>query len=80
MLPDSDVRPIGPHNLVARHQIALPLDQDAQHIELVETLRALLPDTGNKDACQGVEVTTNLADACDHGGAKARHSLLRSVH
>jgi quinol monooxygenase YgiN len=29
-------------------------------MELVETLRALLPDTRNKDGCQGVDVTTNL--------------------
>jgi quinol monooxygenase YgiN len=28
--------------------------------QLVETMRALLPDTRNKDGCQGVEVTTNL--------------------
>ena len=32
-------------------------------IQLVETFRALLPDTRNKDGCQGVEVTTNLDDA-----------------
>ena len=32
-------------------------------IQLVETLRALLPNTRNKDGCQGVEVTTNLDDA-----------------
>jgi quinol monooxygenase YgiN len=29
-------------------------------MQLVEALRALLPDTRNKDGCQGVEVTTNL--------------------
>jgi quinol monooxygenase YgiN len=28
--------------------------------QLVETFRALLHDTRNKDGCQGVEVTTNL--------------------
>jgi quinol monooxygenase YgiN len=32
-------------------------------MQLVENLRALLPDTRNKDGCQGVEVTTNLDDA-----------------
>ena len=32
-------------------------------IQLVETFRALLPDTRNKDGCQGVEVTTNLDNA-----------------
>ena len=31
--------------------------------QLVETIRALLPDTRNKDGCQSVEVTTNLDDA-----------------
>jgi quinol monooxygenase YgiN len=29
-------------------------------MQLAETFRALLPDTRNKDGCQGVEVTTNL--------------------
>ena len=29
-------------------------------LQLVETFRALLPDTRNKDGCQSVEVTTNL--------------------
>ncbi|HTV30570.1 MAG TPA: antibiotic biosynthesis monooxygenase family protein [Xanthobacteraceae bacterium] len=28
--------------------------------QLVETFRAILPETRNKDGCQGVEVTTNL--------------------
>lgn len=28
--------------------------------QLVETFRALLPDTRNKDGCRSVEVTTNL--------------------
>jgi quinol monooxygenase YgiN len=28
--------------------------------QLVETLHGILPDTRNKDGCQGVEVTTNL--------------------
>jgi quinol monooxygenase YgiN len=32
-------------------------------MQLVETFRALLPDTRNKDGCQGVEVTTNLDNA-----------------
>ena len=32
-------------------------------MQLVENLRALLPDTRNKDGCEGVEVTTNLDDA-----------------
>jgi quinol monooxygenase YgiN len=32
-------------------------------MQLVETFRALLPDTRNKDGCQGVEVTINLDDA-----------------
>ena len=32
-------------------------------MQLVEGLRALLPDTRNKDGCEGVEVTTNLDDA-----------------
>ena len=32
-------------------------------MQLVENLRALLPDTRNKDGCQSVEVTTNLDDA-----------------
>jgi quinol monooxygenase YgiN len=32
-------------------------------MQLVETFRALLPDTRNKDGCQGVEVTTNLNNA-----------------
>jgi quinol monooxygenase YgiN len=27
-------------------------------MQLLETFRALLPDTRNKDGCQGVEVTT----------------------
>ena len=31
--------------------------------QLVETFRTLLPDTRNKDGCQGVEVTINLDDA-----------------
>ena len=31
--------------------------------QLVENIRALLPDTRNKDGCQSVEVTTNLDDA-----------------
>ena len=31
--------------------------------QLVENLRALLPDTRSKDGCEGVEVTTNLDDA-----------------
>ena len=31
--------------------------------QLVENLRALLPDTRNRDGCHGVEVTTNLGDA-----------------
>lgn len=30
--------------------------------QLVETFRALLPDTRNKDGCQGVECTANLDD------------------
>src|SRR5689334_1481894 len=29
-------------------------------MQLVEALRGLLPDTRNKDGCEGVEVTTNL--------------------
>jgi quinol monooxygenase YgiN len=29
-------------------------------LELLETFRAILPDTRNKDGCQSVEVTTNL--------------------
>jgi quinol monooxygenase YgiN len=29
-------------------------------LQLVETFRGILPDTRNKDGCQGVEVTTNL--------------------
>jgi quinol monooxygenase YgiN len=29
-------------------------------LQLVETFRALLPDTRNKDGCRSVEVTTNL--------------------
>jgi quinol monooxygenase YgiN len=29
-------------------------------LQLVETFRALLPDTRNKDGCRTVEVTTNL--------------------
>src|ERR1700737_4130431 len=32
-------------------------------MQLVETFRALLPDTRNKDGCQGVEVTTNFDNA-----------------
>jgi quinol monooxygenase YgiN len=32
-------------------------------MQLVETFRALLSDTRNKDGCQGVEVTTNLDNA-----------------
>ncbi len=31
--------------------------------DLVEAFRALLPDTRNKEGCQGVEVTTNLDNA-----------------
>ena len=31
--------------------------------QLVETIRAMLPDIRNKDGCQCVEVTTNLEDA-----------------
>ncbi len=31
--------------------------------QLLETLGAILPDTRNKDGCQGVEVTTNLDNA-----------------
>jgi quinol monooxygenase YgiN len=31
--------------------------------QLLETFRAILPDTRNKDGCQGVEVTTNLDNA-----------------
>jgi len=32
-------------------------------VQLLETFRALLPNTRNKDGCQGVEVTTNLDNA-----------------
>ncbi len=32
---------------------------------LLESLSAILPDTRNKDGCQGVEVTANL-DNADH--------------
>jgi quinol monooxygenase YgiN len=32
-------------------------------LQLVETMRALLPETRSKDGCQSVEVTTNLEDA-----------------
>jgi quinol monooxygenase YgiN len=32
-------------------------------MQLVETARALLPDTRNKEGCQSVEVATNLDDA-----------------
>jgi quinol monooxygenase YgiN len=31
--------------------------------QLVETIRALLPDTRSKDGCRSVEVTTNLDDS-----------------
>jgi quinol monooxygenase YgiN len=31
--------------------------------QLVEAFRTILPDTRNKEGCQGVEVTANLADA-----------------
>jgi quinol monooxygenase YgiN len=32
-------------------------------MQLVEAFRTILPDTRNKNGCQGVEVTANLDDA-----------------
>jgi quinol monooxygenase YgiN len=37
--------------------------KDGTGTQLLEAFRALLPDTRNKDGCQGVEVPTNLENA-----------------